>query len=442
MVREWWKSTSEFSPMRKILFEPHQFDPFSLGVAGVVVYSILFFLTPLLEALGVHANVPNAVSLPWETIAVLLLGLAGFVAGYVALPVTWVRRMPNIFREGWSARRAAWMVGGLALLGFVGKVVRLAAGGYFHTEQSPLFREGVLAGITGYLDLVGLIGLGIALLVHLSLKREKNPAVVNWKLMSYSLLALEFFYALFSCGRMVTITVVFLYLLTHWYMKELSWKKAVLVVVFAAVLIFPLGNACRNPSFFSDGGVSTTSGLRVVSQVPALVGGSIITRINQSFIFSHIYGRDFNEFRSNFPRDILIALGPPSALWKGKPASINVRGNEFGHRIGLLRLEDRKTSVGPTLPGDFYINFGLTGILLGMAFFGLLAKFFSSYLLWVNRPSPGGILAYSILWPVFLHGFEGWVVPLVAGLVKILVLLLVIHFIMRERNATCAPAIQ
>ncbi|MDP3974747.1 MAG: hypothetical protein Q8P88_00430, partial [Candidatus Jorgensenbacteria bacterium] len=405
-----------------------------LGVAGAVLYFFLFFFIPLLEAAGIHVGVPNAVPISWETIGALLLGFAGFVGGYMALPLMWVRRIPNVFRGAWDSSRGAWVVGGFALLGLIGKILRLAGGGYFHTERSALFREGVFASVAGYLDLAGVVALGVALLFYFSLKKEGNPAV--WKFASHSLLALEFSYALFSCGRMATITVVFLYLITRWYAEEFSWKKALLVAIVAAAFIFPFGNACRNPLFFSNAGVSITSpsSLGAVGRVPALAGESMVTRLNQSFVFSHVYGRDLSDFRSDFPRDVLAALGPPSIFWKEKPISINARGNELGHRLSILGPDDRKTSVGPTLPGDFFINFGLLGVFLGMAFFGLLAKFFFAYLI-TPLSSLGGILAYSVLWPVFLHGFEGFIVPLFAGLVKLLILILVVHFMVQKRSS-------
>jgi hypothetical protein len=63
----------------------------------------------------------------------------------------------------------------------------------------------------------------------------------------------------------------------------------------------------------------------------------------------------------------------PRVLWPGKPEA--TIGQEFGHRYALLHHKDIITSYNlPWLP-EFYANFGVTGIILGMFAVGVLFRF-------------------------------------------------------------------
>lgn len=121
-------------------------------------------------------------------------------------------------------------------------------------------------------------------------------------------------------------------------------------------------------------------------------------------------------------------LGPPRFIWKNKSISINGSSNEFGRVYGILGENDFETSVGPTMVGDLYINFGVIGIIFGMLFFGVLFRILFDYLIKYSKASLSGVMIYSIVWIQIIKEFEGWIAPVYSGLVKLLVILLVIHF--------------
>ena len=63
----------------------------------------------------------------------------------------------------------------------------------------------------------------------------------------------------------------------------------------------------------------------------------------------------------------------PRLFWPEKPTS--TIGQEFGHRYALLDAADESTSVNlPWLP-EFYANFGLFGVLVGMFAIGAMFRF-------------------------------------------------------------------
>jgi hypothetical protein len=62
----------------------------------------------------------------------------------------------------------------------------------------------------------------------------------------------------------------------------------------------------------------------------------------------------------------------PRLLWPGKPQEVS--GQSFGHRYGLIDVENQTTSINLPQTVEMYANFGLPGVLIGMAMFGLLLR--------------------------------------------------------------------
>jgi len=161
--------------------------------------------------------------------------------------------------------------------------------------------------------------------------------------------------------------------------------------------------------------------------VPKFALESTLSRVNHSYVFSKIieaeepreYGKSFLSF--------FVSMGPPKFIWKSKPA-INADGNEFGRRIGVVTDDDFRTSIGRTYIGDLYLNFGVWGIIVGMFLLGALFRRIYMYLIVESGMSLSGVFIYSIVWLQLMRGLEDSIAPVFAGLVKILVVLIVIHF--------------
>lgn len=62
----------------------------------------------------------------------------------------------------------------------------------------------------------------------------------------------------------------------------------------------------------------------------------------------------------------------PRILWPGKPQA--TIGQDFGHRYFLLNAHDKGTSINLPWLIEFYINFGILGLIVGMFFVGVFFR--------------------------------------------------------------------
>jgi hypothetical protein len=66
----------------------------------------------------------------------------------------------------------------------------------------------------------------------------------------------------------------------------------------------------------------------------------------------------------------LIGSFVPRFLWPDKPTK--ELGQAFGHRYGYVGQRDEATAFNLPILVEFYLNFGLSGVVLGMALVGII----------------------------------------------------------------------
>jgi hypothetical protein len=132
-------------------------------------------------------------------------------------------------------------------------------------------------------------------------------------------------------------------------------------------------------------------------------------------------------------REVLLSFSPPRFLWENKPESANVKSNEFGHKIGILTSDDNVTGIGPTVIGDWYMNFGIIGIIAGMFLTGMIFRAIYNYFIIETGVSSAGILIYSVVWIQLIKGIEDWIAPIYVGLFRLLAILLIIHLFLVKK---------
>lgn len=88
----------------------------------------------------------------------------------------------------------------------------------------------------------------------------------------------------------------------------------------------------------------------------------------------------------------------PRIFWKNKPS--DTLGNEFGKRYGVLGTSDQSTSWNMPVLNEFFANFGLIGVILGMFILGLI---FSSASILLNYKYNNYlfIISFITLYPLF-----------------------------------------
>ena len=95
----------------------------------------------------------------------------------------------------------------------------------------------------------------------------------------------------------------------------------------------------------------------------------------------------------------LVSKIIPRIFWKNKPS--DELGNKFGHRYGELNLEDKNTSWNMPVLNEFYVNYGLWGVGIGMFLLGILFRFLSTSFSIIDNNNIEKIISFFILVPLF-----------------------------------------
>ena len=124
-----------------------------------------------------------------------------------------------------------------------------------------------------------------------------------------------------------------------------------------------------------------------------------------------------------------IGLLIPRFLWPDKP-NIGI-GQEFGATFRLTKVMDRETYVAPSMVGDFYWNFSVPGVVIGMWILGMGYRWYYQRFGAGAGFDPIRKSIYFTLLPTAL-AFEGNVAIAVGGFIKVLVILVVFLLLSRR----------
>jgi hypothetical protein len=124
-----------------------------------------------------------------------------------------------------------------------------------------------------------------------------------------------------------------------------------------------------------------------------------------------------------------IGLLIPRFLWPDKP-NISI-GQEFGATFRLTNSMDRETYVAPTMVGDFYWNFAVPGVVVGMWMIGLALRWYYQRYGAGSGFDPLRKSIYATLLPGALS-FEGNVALVVTGFIKVLAIVIVFLVLCRR----------
>ncbi|MEW6408113.1 MAG: hypothetical protein AB1465_05485 [Patescibacteria group bacterium] len=421
--------------MQKFL---NRFDFFALGNSAIIYWTVIFYFAPLasLSYYG-YFLVDNSYSA--KAVLYSLIGVLFFALGYFSrLPVFLAGKINPLKRE-WNFSRAVWVFGFIFISGWAVKLIKILMGGYNDLNPSQQFLQNPFYSLLGNLGWLSYIALAIAFISYFVLKKKNDSRFKFWGFLAWLAFGAEMIYAFPTCVRMGIIVPVVIYLIVRWY----SWKKdfwPILVAIAAIVMfVFPFGNICRygvTPDYFVKDVYSGENavGQNVVGRIAKFGADSFLSRINQLGVFSAVvamsqplqYGKSFKE--------ILLTFSPPRFIWKNKPLSVNASGNKFGHRIGVLSNDDYATHVGPTIIGDWYMNFGIFGIIFGMALTGIIFRAIYEYLIIKTEFSAPGIMIYAVLWFSFVKDIENWAAPVFSGAIRLFVILLAINYFLIKKN--------
>ncbi len=446
-------------------------DLFNLGVSSMLVLCAMFLVPPILMSLRIGpdavAGVAKYVSL--RSVLYSALGIAAFAAGYWlwARPVSRGVITPN---EGtlWNERRVFWVCLASFALGFAVKIYHVVDGSYqsymYASTDSPLsvFKFFISLNLLHY------IALALAFTHYYALLARGDDRSRRWGAISWSLFG---FYLL--CGLLApdgilgTLAPILIHLVTRQYLYEKSNARIMLAAVVVLALIFPLKNITRDmanlTSYAGNELIVDTrlpwngrdvldlalNGARGENPVKAghimepllensgrLIADTALGRIGQA----HIFGIIVDRYRD---RDFLQGRTIPfflTWLWVPREVVERVMGasgtDYFALESGLVN--DFLTGVGWTNLGDWYQNFGLTGVIGGMMLIGFAFRFIHRRLT-VNA-SVAGIFAYSLLWITLMHGSEQSLAAALGESLRLIVILYGFCWLLDTKRKTSTNA--
>ena len=445
--------------LKKIRDKILKFDLFELGNSVILYYFLLFYLVSILVLLGVSGDLANNRPIHYETVFYITIGFIFLIFGYFSrIYSIFFKKQSNFLEKEWDFDKVPWIFACVFILGLLTKAIRILEGGASYLAHNPLFEKSYLYSMVGFFDWFSYIALIIAFGSYFYLKKSNNSRYKIWRFMAWGVFIVEMVYALPSCSRMQVLIPILLYLIVRWYVLEKSYFKTAIILFFSIIILFPFGTICRLPAYnlnnsptshpikaiqsvIEKGQISeqiiTDNKLTVVS-VARNIGNfaisNILIRTDQSSVFTAILKHPQPFLRGATYREMLFVFGPPRFLWETKPLSINADGNAFGRRIGVLGDKNDTTGVGPTIIGDLYMNFGVGGIIQGMFLLGALFRFIYEYLIKMTGVSLSGVMIYSVIWIQVIKGMEDWIAPVYIGIIRIIVVLVITHFLLVKRN--------
>jgi hypothetical protein len=116
----------------------------------------------------------------------------------------------------------------------------------------------------------------------------------------------------------------------------------------------------------------------------------------------------------------------PRFLWSDKPRE--TIGQWFGHKYRILNPDDQRTSINLPWLVEFYINFGVTGVLLGMLLVGAAMAILEWGLLRASMSDVELLTGWSLLFPLIYQ--ESNISLMIGGLVQQAILLFTLVYLM------------
>jgi hypothetical protein len=294
------------------------------------------------------------------------------LVGYYALPGS--RSRP---RRELVVPRGALFLAVPAVLGFVGFVfgaIRARAFWGAHVHAPALFAS------VAQLKPVFLYAWGLAWLLLLSGRATPNQKrVIRFAIFPMALAVVLSDLA----AKIIVMTIAGLPVIAYWYVRrQLPWRTLLVLLLLLVFVIFPFYNNYRvfDPDLPVFERVELT--VRHISEWNAFEWHEeTISTFKKRFALITSTAAVVRDVPNRVPYangDTFVgpffAFFVPRILWPDKPEF--VFGREFGELFRIVHILDERTSIAATLPGELFWNFDLGGVLVGMALWGMLIRWF------------------------------------------------------------------
>lgn len=427
------------------------FAPLGVGLAGFVFYGVVrgYFLVsePTAANFYVHRDILGALAAGQLVTA---LAVFGFGIGYMA---TARRRRAERSTSVWPERLlrgdtpSFGIVVAFGLVGWAARIIAIQAGNYERLNFSATAANSTVAVTVGNLAFI------VTVIALVCAARRREP---RWKLLATGSVLTEVGFAV-ATGVKTGLVILFLAFLAsqHYARRPVRFRSVLLVVV---LFIGVLGPAIQLDRGFQEtlvlGGVSkkdaTAAALRrtpdaYVEHIADIASGRYMlhqlmrrTTSIESVALAVRYTPGAGPFRLGREFALAPAIAAiPKPLWPSKPSLTTT--TEFSDRYALEPQWQQHSPVGPSLTGDFYLNFGLAGVLLGWAAMGALGAWTHGRLIVLPRPRTAGIVLYVVYLAALIPSLEDTFSRFETGLVQQGLLALVVLGLALSRATDMAP---
>jgi hypothetical protein len=249
-----------------------------------------------------------------------------------------------------------------------------------------------------------------------------------------------------SLAALATIVLVVRY---YAFRQKLPWKTMIVTSALLVFIVFPFGIEYRgnNTTYQNQTRSALSTAFHTLAQRykrgpgPILHSGfkSAFERFSDATSLALISEQGRNQMDLRTGETFVWAFEGflPRALVPGK-ADPGLIGNRFGRAYGVVYSENEITSIAPTQVGEFYLNFGFLGFVMGMPIIGAIYRLINDYFR-SRRDNPYALAIYALAaWP-FVSGLETIIAIGLIGVVKTLVFLGVLMFVLGKLLAARPP---
>lgn len=411
-----------------------QLGIFSLGVSYALYSFMQYLFTPIMwlcaqyspvlswmKGIFVFYEMKNVEIFTQHSITYSVIGMAAFTTGYILLPEKVAKINSPILQRTWKLISAEWTFWALFLCGFALKFVRLQMGADISwVENYTLFSNHYIAFFLS-LNWLHFIALAVINVAYQEGKAIGYTKINRLRVIVYLTNIFVLAVSLTTGGRWSTIFPLSILLIIRQFYSPLSIRKVLFYVVLSVTAVL-VGKALlmtylQGVDTVSDEGYSARFALFYI----------LLHRVNMSFVLNAVIEQGTGAFPEGTLGQFWVDMIP-----YGFARTNFFDGNDFGRALGLIAPNDFVTGVAVTNMGDFYINFGLTGIMVGMLAHGFLYKvFFSS----CRNRRPLFVIMYALMWPILMHGMESPITVLYSNSIKMILLCVIIHFVISFKTS-------
>jgi hypothetical protein len=246
------------------------------------------------------------------------------------------------------------------------------------------------------------------------------------------------FLVLSLTDKSLAMTLIGVPVMALWYVKrKVPWISLAVLTLLLVFVVFPFYNTYRtlDPHIPRSKRVAITADqARQWDKEEYLERSVAMTVRRLSMINSvSVVVRDTGRWVPYAYGDTLflpaLAYIIPRAVWPEKP--LFSMGRDFGETFRVVHILDPTTNIAATVPGELYWNFGIAGIVFGMALWGLVLRF--CYRRYGEGPVTDPVLlaVHMVLLIQFVH-FGGGLAAQVVIVVRTLILLEAICWLSRR----------